>query len=158
MNLEQFLYKSFSDNFNENIVCWFYRGWFDGVNSLPPSYVNMSTDTTQEDQPTSFFITAKAYRGNTANGTIGDPANKMRIGPIYFEVRLYTPRTESDFAMIEMENILDVLFMYYEEKGSDYYLFSDTENPKNKSVTISGDQSQWNETTIRYNLRFRYFD
>lgn len=158
MNLEAPLYKYFSDNFNEDIVCWFYRGWFDGINNLPPSYVNMSTDTTQEKQPTDFFIAAAAFRGNTSNATIGEPSKKMRQAPIYFEVRMYTPRTESDLAMISLETIMDSLFMYFKEKEDEYFIYSDTENPKNKSITISGDQSQWNETTIRYNLVARYFD
>lgn len=160
LTYQEDLTQALVDNFNQDIVCHFPDGYYQGVGDISNPYLNMSTFNQVPDQPVDeYFMTFMITEGFTFNSSISNGDLKQKRLVVFVDIDIYWPvdKTKKRLQQ-EIEPALDSIYMNLELRGADdSQIYSQQEAPKDIIMMkrASGD-NKWNEKSIRYPFVVRY--
>tara|TARA_R110000782_G_scaffold270483_1_gene371885 strand:- start:69037 stop:69510 length:474 start_codon:yes stop_codon:yes gene_type:complete len=157
MSYNKIINQYFSDNFNEDAVCLFKQGYVTETVDFGLSCINMLSDEIVDQPSSAFFIRIGMFGGAVNNASIGTTANVRKRQPIALRFNLYTPAGQSNGKEIDMEKILDDLFLPINIKSADSYVYADTAIPKTVAKIDSTGSAVWNDKAITYRLIYEYY-
>lgn len=157
MSYNKIINQYFSDNFNEDVICLFKQGYVTDTADVGAKCINMLSDDIVDQPASDFFIRIGMFGGAVNNASIGTAANVRKRQLIALRFNLYTPAGQSNGKEIDMEKVLDDLFLPINVKSADSYVYADTAIPKTVAKIDSTGSAVWNDKAITYRLIYEYY-
>lgn len=150
----------FAQNFNEDIFVNSRDGFiYTNGNEIGDNFfVNFSTGAIQQNQPTDdVWMTTKILRQPTRPSTIGGGSSMLKDEGFLFNVRIFTPRGQTNKRAYEIESALDTTFNFESISATDAVIYTEKDVLKLADEPFATSESVWSELRLSYRFFARYF-
>tara|TARA_R110002153_G_scaffold53924_1_gene149944 strand:- start:347 stop:838 length:492 start_codon:yes stop_codon:yes gene_type:complete len=150
----------FVNGFSEDIVTNFVDGYYNGATDQGSTFINMSSFTPGQSQPTdAYWMSFAVTESFTLNDSILDGQNKQKRMLVFVDFSIFWPEELSKkYLNTVIEPTLDSIFLnvsYRSADGSEVY--SQQDQPKDvTSITRATGTNKWNRKDITYFFVVKY--
>tara|TARA_R110000782_G_scaffold141550_2_gene234286 strand:+ start:4424 stop:4915 length:492 start_codon:yes stop_codon:yes gene_type:complete len=150
----------FVQGFSEPVITKFVDGYYNGATDQGSTFINMSTFTPGQSQPTdAYWMSFQVTESFTFNDSILDGASKTKRLVVFVDFSIFWPEELSKkYLNTTIEPLLDSIFLNAAFRGSDgSEVYSQQDQPKDvTSVVRATGSNKWNRKDITYSFVVRY--
>jgi len=151
----------FVQNFSDDIFIHFRDGLWYPIGAQiagDNEYYNIGTGVVTQEQPVNApWMAVKFLPGSIRYATIGTASSKMKEQGFIFNVRIFTPKGQSNKLAYELQDTLSELFSFDSIPAGDARIYSDYDVPLIPREPNNTTKDAWSELRLSYNFYARYF-